>query len=88
MTNPLSSRDLLVLMEMCLDAEDRCAERALVARQRGDFAAADRELKLQERYSRLRYSVFRQMDLPKPAGAREAGHPAPARPQLVHSASG
>jgi hypothetical protein len=66
MSHPLSSRDLLVLMEMCLDAEDRCEERYLAAREKGDFDAADRQQKLKERYNKLRYSVIGQMGQPQP----------------------
>lgn len=70
MTKPLGSRDMLFLLEMCLDAEDRCAERALAARQRGDRAGADRELALRARYARLRDAILGHMG--GPDASREA----------------
>lgn len=60
MRNPLSSPEILALIEMCLDAEDRCAERAAEARERGDDAALERERLVKARYARLRHRISGQ----------------------------
>ena len=57
-----------MLFELCLDAEDRCDERAREARARGDHEAADRDTQVEERYKNLRNRLFRAMK-EDPAGS-------------------
>jgi hypothetical protein len=54
----VSDSQLLMLFELCLDAEDRCDERGREARARGDHEAADREAQLENRYKSLRNRLF------------------------------
>lgn len=101
MSNPLTSQDILLLLEMCLDAEDRCAERAAAYWQRGDHAGAERERELQARYASLRYSIIGQTAAPASRGpaiplypdtadaAGQRGYPARRRAaQAVRPAGG
>jgi hypothetical protein len=45
---------MLLLQEMCLDGEQRCDERAAVARACKDYRTAAFEIQLKERYTRLK----------------------------------
>ncbi len=74
-TNP----DMLVLLEMCLDAEERCAEREAEAWQKGDQDAIEREVVAKRRYVRLRHSIVREMG-DVPAGATGAIRQDDSRP--------
>lgn len=65
----LSSRELLLLLEMCLDAEDRCARRQRAAIENGDDAAAAAAADLGATYSDLKVRLFRAM---KEAGTETA----------------
>jgi hypothetical protein len=57
----VTDSQLLMLFELCLDAEDRCDERSREARARGDNEAADRDAQVEERYKNLRNRLFRAM---------------------------
>ena len=54
----VTDSQLLMLFELCLDAEDRCDERSREARARGDHESADRESQLESRYKSLRNRLF------------------------------
>jgi hypothetical protein len=54
----VTDTQLLMMFELCLDAEDRCDERSREARARGDHEAATREARLEERYKNLRNRLF------------------------------
>lgn len=54
----LTTRELLYLQDMCLDAEFRCHERAVTAHIKGDTATATRELDLKEQYSKLKKAIL------------------------------
>jgi hypothetical protein len=54
----VTDSQLLMLFELCLDAEDRCDERSREARARGDHEGADRESQLENRYKSLRNRLF------------------------------
>jgi hypothetical protein len=54
----LTTRELLFLQDMCLDAEFRCHERAVTAHVKGDSATAARELDLKEQYCNLKKAIL------------------------------
>jgi hypothetical protein len=60
----LSSHELLVLMEMCLDAEERCERRARAARELGNYQAVATAEKQRETYRDLKVRLFRAMKDP------------------------
>jgi hypothetical protein len=57
----VTDTQLLMMFELCLDAEDRCDERSREALARGDHDAAHREAQLEERYKNLRNRLFLAM---------------------------
>jgi hypothetical protein len=57
----VTDTQLLMLFELCLDAEDRCDERRRDADARGDHESATREAQLEERYKNLRNRLFLAM---------------------------
>jgi hypothetical protein len=54
----LTTRELLYLQDMCLDAEFRCHERAVTAHIKGDSATTARELGLKEQYCNLKKAIL------------------------------
>ena len=60
----LSSHELLVLMEMCLDAEERCERRARRAMELGNPEEAARAERQRETYRDLKVRLFRAMKEP------------------------
>lgn len=64
----LSSHELLVLMEMCLDAEERCERRARMATETGNTAEAVSAAKQRETYRDLKIRLFRAMKEPTSTG--------------------
>ena len=64
----VTDSQLLMLFELCLDAEDRCDERSREALARGDTEAAEHAAELENRYKHLRNRLFRAMK-EDPAGA-------------------
>ena len=72
MRRPLvTDSQLLMLFDLCLDAEDRCDERAREARARGDNEAAEHAAELENRYKDLRNRLFRAMKEAPSASALE-----------------
>lgn len=62
MTNSdLSGNQLLLMLELCLDAEHRCDERLRAALGKSDFHRADDELQLKEKYTEMKYRLFEAM---------------------------
>ena len=57
----LTSTQLLLMLELCSDAERRCDERLKVALGRSDFHRADSELQLKDKYSELKRRLFESM---------------------------
>jgi hypothetical protein len=57
----VTDSQMLMLFELCLDAEDRCDERSREARARGDNEAAEHAAELENRYKNLRNRLFRAM---------------------------
>jgi hypothetical protein len=51
---PLPIGDLVLLQEMCLERELRCEQRAAEAAERGDWAQADYERRLKDRFSLIK----------------------------------
>lgn len=64
----LSSHELLVLMEMCLDAEDRCERRARMAAETGNAAEAVSAAQQRDTYRDLKIRLFRAMKEPTSTG--------------------
>ena len=60
----LSSHELLVLMEMCLDAEERCERRARSAKEMGNPQEAAIAERQRETYRDLKVRLFRAMKDP------------------------
>lgn len=54
----LTTRELLYLQDMCLDAEFRCHERAVTAQIKGDASTAARELGLKAQYAHLKQAIL------------------------------
>jgi hypothetical protein len=54
----VTDSQILMLFELCLDAEDRCDERSRDMKARGDHIGAAREAELEQRYKSLRNKLF------------------------------
>jgi hypothetical protein len=52
---------MLLMLELCTDAEHRCDERLRTALGRNDFHRADSELQLKEKYGELKRQLFESM---------------------------
>ena len=57
----LTSTQMLLMLELCTDAEHRCDERLRAALGRNDFHRADSELQLKEKYGDLKRQLFESM---------------------------
>ena len=53
-----------MLMDMCLDAEERCERRRLSASERGDEREASAALRMSDTYRDLRFRLFKAMKNP------------------------
>lgn len=60
----LSGQELLVLMDMCLDAEERCERRRKSAAERGEEKEVASAARMAETYRDLRFRLFRAMRNP------------------------
>jgi hypothetical protein len=58
---PLTDTHILLMLEMCLDAEERCDQRVRMARMSGDFGAASQALKLREQYSDMKHRLHEEI---------------------------
>jgi hypothetical protein len=60
--NPgLTSTQMLLMLELCTEAEHRCDDRLRTALGRSEFHRADSELQLKEKYSELKRQLFDAM---------------------------
>lgn len=57
----ITDNQLLLILEMCFDAEERCDERIEKARDAGDYRAAADAVQLREQYEDLKQRVFSEM---------------------------
>jgi hypothetical protein len=64
----LSGQELLVLMEMCLDAEERCERRRQAASASGDEEAAGAAADMGQTYRDLKVRLFMAMKHPTDTG--------------------
>jgi hypothetical protein len=60
----LSGQELLVLMDMCLDAEERCERRRKSASERGDEKEVAAAARMGATYRDLRFRLFKAMKDP------------------------
>ena len=63
----LSGQELLVLMEMCLDAEERCERRRKAASDRGEEQEAQAAASMGQTYRDLKVRLFKAMKHPTDA---------------------
>jgi hypothetical protein len=61
MFSTLGEQDAHLLLEMCLDAEERCLERVREARDRGDADAALAAIHQKERYEVLKRKIVAEI---------------------------
>jgi hypothetical protein len=57
----LNDNQILLMLEMCVDGENRCDDRIAKARHRGDFGTAAYEMQLKEQYEGLKQRLFHEM---------------------------
>ena len=57
----VSDNQLLLIMKMCADAEQRCDERFASARESGDYAAAADAVRLKQHYEDLKQRLYTEM---------------------------
>ena len=55
----LTSDQVLMMLELCLDAEERCDERIAAAREQNDYTTAAYEVQLKEQYEQRHENVSR-----------------------------
>jgi len=61
MNSCLNSNQMLLMLELCTEAEHRCDDRLRTALGRSEFHRADSELQLKEKYSELKRQLFDSM---------------------------
>ena len=61
MNSGLTSTQMMLMLELCTDAEHRCDERLRTALGRSEFHRADSELQLKEKYTELKRQLFDSM---------------------------
>ena len=57
----LSKQQILMMLELCLDAEERCDKRIAAARDANDYSAAAFEVQLKEQYENMKDCIFEHM---------------------------
>ena len=57
----LGERDAQLLLEMCIDAEERCDQRIQEARDKGDHQGAGRAIEQKERYESLKRKIVAEI---------------------------
>jgi hypothetical protein len=67
----LSGQELLVLMDMCLDAEERCERRRKSAAERGDEKEVSAASRMSDAYRDLRFRLFKAMKDPTDTDVQE-----------------
>ena len=61
MFKTLGERDAHLLLEMCIDAEERCAQRIEEAREKGDSRAALAAVQQKEQYESLKRKIVAEI---------------------------
>jgi hypothetical protein len=61
MNSCLSSNQMMLMLELCTEAEHRCDDRLRTALGRSEFHRADSELQLKEKYTELKRQLFDSM---------------------------
>ena len=61
MNSGLTSPQMLLMLELCTEAEHRCDDRLRAALGRSEFHRADSELQLKEKYTELKRQLFDSM---------------------------
>jgi hypothetical protein len=60
--NPkLTEHQVLMMLELCLEAEERCDERIAAARAKGDYTTAAYEIQLREQYENMKTRLLDEM---------------------------
>ena len=57
MKNGITRPQLLLILEMCVDAQERCDQRIHDARSKGDFQTAAYQVQLKEQYEELKHRI-------------------------------
>ena len=57
----LTSDQVLMMLELCLDAEERCDERIAAAREQNDYTTAAYEVQLKEQYENMKGRLMEEM---------------------------
>jgi hypothetical protein len=57
----LTEQQVLMMLELCLEAEERCDERISAARQKEDYSTAAYEVQLKEQYENMRARLLEEM---------------------------
>lgn len=58
---PLTDTHILLMLEMCLDAEERCDQRVRLARIHGDVEAAAQALRMREQYTDMKHRLHEEI---------------------------
>lgn len=58
----LTEQQVLMMLELCLEAEERCDERIITARDKGDFSTAAYEVQLKEQYENMKARLLEDME--------------------------
>lgn len=61
MNTGLTSTQMMLMLELCTEAEHRCDDRLRAALGRSEFHRADSELQLKEKYTELKRQLFDSM---------------------------
>jgi hypothetical protein len=61
MPNILGGKQILVMLEMCIDAEERCDQRIAAAREANDFKTAAYQIQLKEQYENLKINLIAEI---------------------------
>jgi hypothetical protein len=57
----LTEHQVLMMLELCLDAGERCDERIAAARARGEYSTAAYEVQLKEQYENMKTRLLDEM---------------------------
>ena len=57
----LTDKDVRLLLEMCMDAEERCDQRVQEAREKGDSSGATDAIQQKERYEALKRRIVAEI---------------------------
>lgn len=57
----LTEHQVLMMLELCLEAEGRCDERIATAREKGEYTTAAYEVQLKEQYENMKARLLDEM---------------------------